>query len=194
MLENRLHPTMGRITSPTNKAGSLASLTAFQWTSRPSMTYDCGSLPKGCGPCCRHHHLHSPAASRLVNSIDLQNNRDITLHDINLKDHTIKTTVHRTDTVSVMVSCSGNPIPIDVMGLAKLTSGLTRVEEGLRMLHGFGDADGGDGGNGEPKRRGNRPSPLSKHRIPDHMSWTVTMWHFGQDSLTGYSGQMFEVP
>ncbi len=25
------------------------------------------------------------------------------------------------------------------------------------------------------------------------MLWTVTMWHFGQDSLTGYSGEMFEI-
>ena len=88
----------------------------------------------------------SPAASRLVKSIDLQKNRDITLHDIDLKDHTIKTTVHRTDTVTVMVACSYNPIPIDIMGLAKLTSGLTRVEERLRMLHGFGVVDGGGGG------------------------------------------------
>ena len=26
------------------------------------------------------------------------------------------------------------------------------------------------------------------------MSWIVTMWHFGQDSLTGYSGEKFEIP
>jgi hypothetical protein len=26
------------------------------------------------------------------------------------------------------------------------------------------------------------------------MTWIVTMWHFGQDSLTGYSGEMFEIP
>lgn len=136
----------------------------------------------------------SPAASRLVKSIDLQKNRDITLHDIDLKDHTIKTTVHRTDTVSVMVACSASPIPIDIMGLSKLTSGLTRVEERLRMLQGFSAVDGGGVGSGEPSRGGNNPSPLSKHRIPDHMSWTVTMWHFSQDSLTGYSGDMFEIP
>ena len=55
-----------------------------------------------------------PAASRLIKSIDLKNNKDITLHDIDLKDHTIKTTVHRTDTVSVMVACSASPIPIDI--------------------------------------------------------------------------------
>ena len=25
------------------------------------------------------------------------------------------------------------------------------------------------------------------------MLWTVTMWHFGQDSLIGYSGEKFEI-
>ncbi len=74
-----------------------------------------------------------PAAKqRLVKNIDMASNRDIILHDIDLKDHIIKTTVHRTDTVSVMVACSDNPIPIDILGLAKLTSGLTRVEERLQ--------------------------------------------------------------
>src|SRR3954468_4099614 len=30
-------------------------------------------------------------------------------------------------------------------------------------------------------------------KIPNHMSWTVKMWHFGQDALTSYSGQKFEI-
>ena len=25
------------------------------------------------------------------------------------------------------------------------------------------------------------------------MSWTVTMWHFGRDSLTEYSGERFHI-
>ena len=29
--------------------------------------------------------------------------------------------------------------------------------------------------------------------IPNHMSWVVKMWHFGQDSLTEYSGEKFEI-
>jgi hypothetical protein len=134
----------------------------------------------------------SPAASRLVKSIDLRNNRDITLHDINLMDHTIKTTVHRTGTVSVMAACSASPIPIDILSLSKLTSGLTRVEERLQMVLDF------DGANSDSQGRldmgSSSASSLSKHRIPNHMSWVVTMWHFGQDSLSGYSGEMFEVP
>ena len=25
------------------------------------------------------------------------------------------------------------------------------------------------------------------------MNWTVKMWHFGQDGLTGYSGEQFDI-
>lgn len=27
--------------------------------------------------------------------------------------------------------------------------------------------------------------------VPDHMGWTVTMWHFGVDGLTEYTGETF---
>ena len=27
--------------------------------------------------------------------------------------------------------------------------------------------------------------------IPDHMTWTVTMWHFGADALITYEGEKF---
>lgn len=29
--------------------------------------------------------------------------------------------------------------------------------------------------------------------IPDHMTWTVTMWHFGADSSILYKGESFHV-
>lgn len=29
--------------------------------------------------------------------------------------------------------------------------------------------------------------------IPDHNSWIVTMWHFGEDSLREYAGEKFEI-
>ena len=30
-------------------------------------------------------------------------------------------------------------------------------------------------------------------KIPNHMSWTVKMRHFGQDVLNSYSGKKFEI-
>ena len=88
-----------------------------------------------------------------------------TLYDIGIKDHIINTTVRRTATVSVMVVCSDNAIPIDILGLAKLTSGLTRVEEWLQRVM-------------SDSHSLNLASNNSVHNptnIPNHMSWIVTM-------------------
>ena len=66
----------------------------------------------------------------LIKTIDEKYNRDITLRDITLDDITLKITIHHSDRISVMVTCSDNPIPIDHLGIAKLSSALTRVKKG----------------------------------------------------------------
>ncbi|MGA9843889.1 MAG: hypothetical protein WBP64_18745 [Nitrososphaeraceae archaeon] len=100
--------------------------------------------------------------------------KDISLEPIVTHSLTIKTTIHHTDTVSVIVACSLNPVAADIKGLVRLSNALTRVEERLlRYLDG---------------------APLSLSlSIPDHNSWTVTMWHFGKDSYKEYTGEKFEV-
>jgi hypothetical protein len=104
--------------------------------------------------------------------------KDISLDAIETHDLTIKVTVHHTDTVSVMVACSLNPVAVDVKGLVRLSNALTRVEE--RLLR-FVDK-------GPVSLSLSYPSP-----IPDHSSWIITMWHFGTDSLNEYSGKEFEM-
>ena len=109
----------------------------------------------------------------------MKNNKDITLKDIDLKDHIIKTTIHKTNTVSVIVACSNNPIPIDILGLAKLTSGLTRVEERLqRVLDAYYATSAGFNGNDTNNKKLHLHT--NKYSIPSHMTWIVTMWHFGK--------------
>ena len=76
----------------------------------------------------------SSSSSPLIKSIDAQSNKDITLLDIDLGDHIVKTTVHNTSTVSVIVACTLNPIPIYMLGLVKLSSSLARVEDRLQLL------------------------------------------------------------
>ena len=44
------------------------------------------------------------------------------------------TIVHNTNTLSVIVSCTLNPIPIDMFGLVKLSCSLARVEDRLQWL------------------------------------------------------------
>ena len=102
--------------------------------------------------------------------------KDISLEPIVTHDLTIKTTIHHTDTVSVIVGCSLNPVAADLKGLIRLSNALTRVEE--RLLRYIECA----------------PRPLSlSSSIPDHDSWIVTMWHFGYDSPNEYTNKEFEV-
>jgi hypothetical protein len=100
--------------------------------------------------------------------------KDISLVPIVTYDFTIKTTIHHTDTVSIIVAYSLNPVAADIKGLVRLSNALTRVEERLlRYLE--------------------RASLSLSSSIPDHESWTVTMWHFGSDSLIEYTDEKFEV-
>jgi hypothetical protein len=101
--------------------------------------------------------------------------KDIALDPIVTHDLTIKTTIHHTDTVSVIVACSLNPVAVDLRGLLRLSNALTRVEE--RLLRYLDSA----------------PLSLSSLSIPDHNSWTVTMWHFGKDYYEEYTGEKFEI-
>jgi hypothetical protein len=96
--------------------------------------------------------------------------KDINLDPLETQGLTIRTTVHHTNTVSVIVGCSLRPVAVDVKGLIRLSNALTRVEE--RLL------------------RYIECRPMS-NPIPDHNSWIVTMWHFGSDSVE-YAGERFE--
>jgi hypothetical protein len=100
--------------------------------------------------------------------------KDISLEPLETHNLTIKTTIHHTDTVSVIVACSLHPVAVDVNGVIRLSNALTRVEE--RLLRYIECA----------------PQTLSLSSIPDHDSWIVTMWHFGTDSLSEYTGDKFE--
>jgi hypothetical protein len=60
--------------------------------------------------------------------------KDISLEPLHTHDLTIKTTIHHTDTVSVMVACSQTPVAADLKGLVRLSNALTRVEERLYRM------------------------------------------------------------
>jgi hypothetical protein len=57
--------------------------------------------------------------------------KDINLDPLETHGLTVRTTVHHTDTVSVIVGCSLHPVAVDVKGLIRLSNALTRVEERL---------------------------------------------------------------
>ena len=108
-----------------------------------------------------------------INSVS----KDVRLPEWKIRHLSVKTTVHRTDTVSVVVAGSHYPIAVDFNGIIRLSNVLTSVEERLSNLI----------------QESNTSTGRQDVRlvVPDHMEWIVTMWHFGVDSVTEYAGEKF---
>jgi hypothetical protein len=104
--------------------------------------------------------------------------KDIALPLLNVNNLKIRTTIHKTDTVTVVVACSNAPIVTDTTGIIRLSNALTRVEERLsRIVDECGKSIVG----------GYESLP-----IPEHDKWIVTMWHFGHDDGSNeYTGQKY---
>jgi hypothetical protein len=105
--------------------------------------------------------------------------KDIRLQVWDIRGLSVKTTVHRTNTVSVVVGGSYHPIAVDFNGIIRLSNALTTAEERLSNLI----------------RETSRSTGTAKQDVgrlvPDHMGWIVTMWHFGVDGVTEYTGEKF---
>jgi hypothetical protein len=104
--------------------------------------------------------------------------KDISISPWQIKDLNIKVTIHRTDTVSIVIGCSYAPIAIDIGGVIRLSNALTRVEERLSRL--VDDCAKVVSGN-----------EYESSAIPEHKDWIVTMWHFGADASSEYTGEKF---
>jgi hypothetical protein len=103
--------------------------------------------------------------------------KDIALPVLNVNNLKIRTTIHKTDTVTVVVACSNAPIVTDAAGIIRLRIALTRVEERLsRIVDECGKSVAG----------GYESLP-----IPEHDTWIVTMWHFGHDGSNEFTGQKY---
>jgi hypothetical protein len=110
--------------------------------------------------------------------------KDIILPVWEIRGLLIKVTIHRTDTVSVVIGCSLDPVVLDVNGIIRLTNVLSVVEERLsRLVEGFCGVKGGRYDDQD----------MGTARVPPHSEWAVTMWHFGADSSVEYSGEKFSV-
>ena len=107
--------------------------------------------------------------------------KDIRLPSWEIRGLSIRTTVHRTDTVSVVVGGSYHPIAVDFNGIIRFSSALTRVEERLSNLLQESISTTATGKQDD-----------GRLLVPDHMGWIVTMWHFGVHGLTEFTGERFE--
>jgi hypothetical protein len=105
---------------------------------------------------------------------------DIKLEPLISDNLKIRATIHHTDTVSVVVGCSQDPIVVEeVQGIIRISNSLTRIEERIsRVVDECGERlEGG----------------YERIPIPSNERWIVTMWHFGRDSMQEYAGIGFSL-
>jgi len=98
-------------------------------------------------------------------------NKGILLPHFNIDELKITANVHHTDTVTVTVACSINPISTnidDANGVIRLATALARTQERIqRIVDECGQS---------------LPGGYESIPIPDSSTWMVTMWHFAVDS------------
>jgi hypothetical protein len=115
--------------------------------------------------------------------------KDIQLQAWEINGLKITVTIHRPDTVSVIIGCSLHPIALDVNSVIRLTDALSIVEGRLScIVEGSYDRD--------PHLINGLNFMDDRHvniccTIPSYSHWIVTSWHFGADSSIEYAGQMF---
>jgi hypothetical protein len=140
--------------------------------------------------------IYSSISKRSFDSSYTINSRskDILLPAWRIRDLLVKATIHRTNTVSIIIGCSLNPVTLDTKAIIRLTNALSIVEERIaRLVKGsqnVSDIDVIDVNIGIDSS-----SNLCSYHgiIPPFSEWIVTMWHFGADALIEYSGEKFSV-
>lgn len=96
---------------------------------------------------------------------------DISLPRWTINDLEIIASVHSTDTVNIVIGCSYCPVAVDVNGVVRLSNALATVRERISNL---------------------AESGRNMLSIPEHMTWIVTMWHFGADATITYTREKFD--
>jgi hypothetical protein len=100
-----------------------------------------------------------------------EHNKGILLPHFNIEGLKITANIHHTDTVTVTVACSKNPVSTkidDVNGVIRLSTALGRSQERIqRIMDECGQA---------------LPGGYESIPIPDSNTWMVTMWHFAVDT------------
>jgi hypothetical protein len=93
----------------------------------------------------------------------------------NLDNSSVQVTIHKSNTVSVILACSQEPFPLDYSGIIAFFSTLADIHGLLVgiMLSIYSQ----------------KINEIENRIIPRLSDWIITMWHFGRDSLIEYSGK-----
>ena len=89
----------------------------------------------------------------------------------------ISISIHKTDTVTVIIGCTFNPVQLDTAGIINFFTLLTRIEEQFRNYLNINCIS----------------TNKEKVSIPNFQNWIITMWHFGRDSLIEYAGKKYSI-
>lgn len=121
-----------------------------------------------------------------------QRSKDICIPTWKIGALLVRITVHKSDTVSVIIACSLAPVAVNFNGLTELSNALIRVQERLNVILNdinYCSSDQPISNDSDFKNSGG-----TQHlRIPDPKQWVVIMWHFGADGLAEYTGDKFTV-
>jgi hypothetical protein len=112
------------------------------------------------------HDIYSEVNGNRFRINEVSKDKDI---DWQINNSIVRIVIHRTNTVSVSVGCTFNPIPLDHDGLDRFYTTLARVEGYLKCL------------------------ANQNQRVPDYAEWLITMWHFHKDGLKEYAGKTFSI-
>ena len=104
-------------------------------------------------------------------------NEQIALESFAMNNAITRTTISKNDTVTVIIGCSLQPIPLDYNIITRFSSILARAEGHLEGL----------------TAKNNDYKIDETQRIPSFEKWMITEWHFGRDALKRYKGKPFEI-
>lgn len=117
----------------------------------------------------------------LSNNQDFNRNKrsqDIAIPSWTRHNVIVRIFIHKTDTVSVILGCSLQPIPLDLNGIIRFFTLLVRVEERLQNIL-------------DNHTRTN--SNTEYNSIPEYKNWIIAMWHFGREVSVEYAGERFSI-
>jgi len=88
-----------------------------------------------------------------------------------------KITINKNDTVTVIIGCSLDPIPLEYGGIIRFFTILASSEallQGLNIMN-------------------HNYELVQNQSIPSYEKWIITRWDFGRDALVSYKGPKYEI-
>jgi hypothetical protein len=105
----------------------------------------------------------------------IEKNKAISIPSWSKNNAIVKITINKNDTVTVIIGCSLEPIPLDYNGILRFFTILVRAEGLLEGL---------------TSRVNNYKLDQS---IPQYGRWIITRWDFGRDASQTYKGEKYEI-